>query len=386
MAKKANGEGSVNRYKNGWRATITLGRGIDGKLIRKQFYGKTKLEVLKKVDEFKVKNTLGLSTKDDKLTIQEWIKTWLEEYKMNDCRPSTMERYLGIYKNYIEDTNLGIIKLKDLKPLTLQNYYNDLVKKKNKTPDTIKVINKVLSGGMKQAQKEQLILNNPCLAVTLPKIQAKNEVMTFTIDEQKLFLNQLEGNRDKCIFSLALGSGLRLGELLGLKWSDIDFESRQITISRSIKRVKCFDEKSTTKTKIIEQLPKTKYSLRTIPLPEVTINELKKHKNMISKEKLKAGEIYIDNNLVFPNEIGGYIDARNLSKRYRRVLKKANIPYRKFHALRHTYATRLFENGVSLKVVQVLLGHSNMEITANIYTHVLEDEKVRAVDVLDKCL
>ncbi len=386
MAKKANGEGSVNRYKNGWRATITLGRGVDGKLIRKQFYGKTKLEVLKKVDEFKVKNTLGLSTKDDKLTIQEWIKTWLEQYKMNDCRPSTMERYLGIYKNYIEDTNLGIIKLKDLKPLTLQNYYNDLVKKKNKTPDTIKVINKVLSGGMKQAQKEQLILNNPCLAVTLPKIQAKNEVMTFTIDEQKLFLNQLEGNRDKCIFSLALGSGLRLGELLGLKWSDIDFESRQITISRSIKRVKCFDENSTTKTKIIEQLPKTKYSLRTIPLPEVTINELKRHKNMISKEKLKAGEIYIDSNLVFPNEIGGYIDARNLSKRYRRVLKKSNIPYRKFHSLRHTYATRLFENGVSLKVVQVLLGHSSMEITANIYTHVLQDEKVRAVDVLDKCL
>ena len=386
MAKKANGEGSVNRYKNGWRATITLGRGVDGKLIRKQFYGKTKLEVLKKVDEFKVKNTLGLSTKDDKLTIQEWIKTWLEQYKMNDCRPSTMERYLGIYKNYIEDTNLGIIKLKDLKPLTLQNYYNDLVKKKNKTPDTIKVINKVLSGGMKQAQKEQLILNNPCLAVTLPKIQAKNEVMTFTIDEQKLLLNQLEGNRDKCIFSLALGSGLRLGELLGLKWSDIDFESRQITISRSIKRVKCFDEKSTTKTKIIEQLPKTKYSLRTIPLPEVTINELKRHKNMISKEKLKAGEIYIDSNLVFPNEIGGYIDARNLSKRYRRVLKKSNIPYRKFHSLRHTYATRLFENGVSLKVVQVLLGHSSMEITANIYTHVLQDEKVRAVDVLDKCL
>lgn len=386
MAKKANGEGSVNRYKNGWRATITLGRGVDGKLIRKQFYGKTKLEVLKKVDEFKVKNTLGLSTKDDKLTIQEWIKTWLEQYKMNDCRPSTMERYLGIYKNYIEGTNLGIIKLKDLKPLTLQNYYNDLVKKKNKTPDTIKVINKVLSGGMKQAQKEQLILNNPCLAVTLPKIQAKNEVMTFTIDEQKLFLNQLEGNRDKCIFSLALGSGLRLGELLGLKWSDIDFESRQITISRSIKRVKCFDENSTTKTKIIEQLPKTKYSFRTIPLPEVTINELKRHKNMTLKEKLKAGEIYIDSNLVFPNEIGGYIDARNLSKRYRRVLKKANIPYRKFHALRHTYATRLFENGVSLKVVQVLLGHSSMEITANIYTHVLQDEKVRAVDVLDKCL
>lgn len=386
MAKRANGEGSVNRYNNGWRATITLGRGIEGKLIRKQFYGKTKSEVLKKVDDFKVKNTLGLSTKDDKVTVQEWIKTWLEEYKMNDCRPSTMDRYIGIYKNYIENTNLGIIKLKDLKPLTLQNYYNELVKKKNKTPDTIKIINKVLSGGMRQAQKEQLILNNPCLSVTLPKIQTKSEVMTFTIEEQKLFLKQLEGNRDKCMFSLALGLGLRIGELLGLKWSDINFENKELKISRSIKRVKCFDENSDTKTKIIEQLPKTKYSIRTIPLPEVIINELKRHKNIILKERLKVGEIYKDNDLVFPNEIGGYIDARNLTRRYKAILLKAGIPYRKFHALRHTYATRLFENGVSLKVVQVLLGHSSMDITANIYTHVLPEEKIRAVDVLNCCL
>lgn len=187
-------------------------------------------------------------------------------------------------------------------------------------------------------------------------------------------------------FSLALGSGLRIGELLGLKWNDINFENKELKISRSIKRVKCFDENSDTKTKIIEQLPKTKYSIRTIPLPEVIINELKRHKNIILKERLKAGEIYKDNDLVFPNEIGGYIDARNLTKRYKRVLSRANIPYRKFHALRHTYATRLFENGVSLKVIQVLLGHSSMEITANIYTHVLPDEKVRAVDVLDRCL
>ena len=90
--------------------------------------------------------------------------------------------------------------------------------------------------------------------------------------------------------------------------------------------------------------------------------------------------------MVFPNVLGGYTDARNLTKRYKTILNKANIPYRKFHALRHTYATRLFENGVSLKVIQVLLGHSNMEITANIYTHVLPKEKITAIDVLEQYL
>ena len=386
MSKKANGEGSVNKYKNGWRATITIGKNSEGKLIRKQFYGKTKSEVLKKVDEFKVKNILGLSTSDGKLTVQQWVKTWLEEYKMNECRPSTMDRYIGIYRNYIENTNLGIIKLKDLKPLTLQNYYNELIRKKNKTPDTIKTINKVVSGAIRQAQKEQLIFNNPCLFVTFPKNETKSEVMTFTFEEQKLFLKCIEDSRDRGIFNLALGSGLRLGELLGLKWSDIDFFNNEIKVSRSIKRVKCFDNDSSCKTKIIEQLPKTKYSERKIPIPKATINELKRHRSIIAQEKLKAGDIYNDNNLVFPNVLGGYIDARNLTKRYKAILKRANIPYRKFHALRHTYATRLFENGVPLKVIQVLLGHSSMDITANIYTHVLPKEKIRAVDVLEQYL
>lgn len=386
MAKKANGEGSVNKYKNGWRATITIGRGSDGKPIRKQFYAKTKTEALKKVDDFKLKNSLGLSTSNDKVTVQQWIKTWLNEYKINDCRPSTMERYIGIYNNYIENSDLGIIKLSELKPSNIQAYYNRLMKKQYKTPDTIKIINKVLSGGFGQAQKEQLILHNPCISITLPKVTAKKEILTFTVEEQKQFLKSLEDSRDRGVFSLALGSGLRLGELLALKWSDVDMKNGQLKVSRTVKRVKVFDENGEGRSKIMEQPPKTKYSARTVPLPEATISELKRHRNMINKEKLKAGEIYEDNDLVFPNEIGRVIDARNLTKRYSTALKNANVPYRKFHALRHTYATRLFENGVSLKVVQVLLGHSSMEITANIYTHVLPEQKTKAVEVLNSCL
>lgn len=99
-----------------------------------------------------------------------------------------------------------------------------------------------------------------------------------------------------------------------------------------------------------------------------------------------AGEIYENNNLVFPNELGGVIDARNITKRYKTVLKRADISYRKFHSLRHTYATRLFENEVPLKTIQVLMGHSSMDITANIYTHVVLTEKIKAIEVLNYCL
>lgn len=386
MAKKANGEGSVNRYNNGWRATITIGRGSDGKLIRKQFYAKTKIEVLKKVDDFKVKNTLGLVTTENSITVQQWVKVWLEEYKINDCRLSTMERYYGLYNNYIENKDIGIIKLKDLKPANIQIYYNRLIKNENKSPETIKMINKVLAGALRQAKKEQRILQNSCEFITLPKSINKGEIQVFSIDEQIKFIKSIENNRDRCLYNLALGTGLRLGELLGLKWSDIDLEKGELNVKRTIKRVKIFNDDSENKTKIIEQPPKTKYSARTVPLPAKTIKELARHKNIINKERLRAGEIYEDNNLVFPNEVGRVIDARNITKRYKTVLKRADISYRKFHALRHTYATRLFENGVPLKTIQVLMGHSSMDITVNIYTHVVLDEKIKAIEVLNYCL
>ena len=386
MVKRANGEGSINRYKNGWRGTITVGRSSDGKLIRKQFYGKTKTEVINKIDDFKSKNTLGLSTIDTNITVQQWIKVWLQEYKVNECRLSTMERYYGIYNNYIKDNDVGIVKLKELKPSNIQIYYNNLIKNKDKSPETIKMINKVLSGAFKQAKNEQYILKNPCEYITLPKCNNKKEILVFSKDEQREFIKVIENSRDRCLYYLALGTGLRLGELLGLKWSDIDLENGQLNVARSVRRVKIIDKETIGKSKIIQQAPKTRYSMRTVPLPSRIIIELKRHRNIINKEKLKAGEIYNDNDLVFANELGGFIDARNITKRYKTVLKKANIEYRKFHSLRHTYATRLFENGVSLKVVQVLLGHSSMEITANIYTHVLPQEKIVAVDLIDSCL
>ena len=384
MVKKANGEGSISRFKNGWRATITIGRDENGKLIRKQFYGKTKLETLNKANEYKNKYSSGILPSDEKITLKDWVRIWLYEYRINDLKPSSLSVYDGIYRNYIENSNLGNIKLKDLKSSNLQTFFNYLIRAENKDAGVLKNINKVLRPCLSQAVKEQYLPFNPCNGVTLPKVKAKKDIEVFTIDEQKHFIKFLENHRHKALIMLVLGTGLRIGEVLGLKWNDINFEDSTLTVSRTSKRVHIVNNKiSENKTEILELEPKTKSSRRTIPIPSNVLKELKRHKKRQAEEKLKAGEIYVDNDLIFPNEMGEPTDTRNLTRSYERALKKAGIKYKNFHSLRHTYATRLFENDVPLKTVQVLMGHSNIKTTADIYTHVMPDEKIKAVEKLN---
>lgn len=287
--KKANGEGFINKYGNMWRATITLGRDDTGKLIRKQFYGKTKMEALNKMNEYKNKYDTGALPSDEKITLQQWFKIWLYEYRINDLRPSTLERYSGIYKNYIKSSNIGMMKLKDLRTANIQAYYNTLVKDKNKTPDTIKTINKVLKSVLGQAIKENYISINYCNNVILPKITNKDEIEIFTVKEQNEFLSSLDKHRNRALFILVLGTGLRIGEVVTLKWSDIDFQAAELKVQRTLKRVAKLNtiDKEENRTEIIEQLPKTKYSERTMPIPTGIIKELKAHKKDRMKKKLK---------------------------------------------------------------------------------------------------
>jgi integrase len=331
---------------------------------------------------------IGTLCADDKLTLQQWFKTWLFEYKVNEIRPSTLSKYEGLYRNYIKNTQIGMIKLKDLKASNLQAYYNLLTRDKNKTPDTIKTLNKVIKAALTQATAEQYIFLNPCNHVILPKIAPKSEIQIFTLDEQLKFIEAIQDHRQRLVFLLGLGTGLRIGELLGLKWSDIDLVEMELTVRRTLKRVSIIDLKSGTKaegskTKIIEQLPKTEYSARTVPIPSTLVKELKKHKMIHNKEKLEAKDLYVNNDLLFPNEIGEPTDERSLTRSYERILKRAGIEHKKFHCLRHTFATRLFEREVPLKTVSILLGHSDIKITADIYTHVMPSEKIKAVDKLN---
>ena len=381
--KKSNGEGSINRYKNGWRATITIGRDSSGKLIRKQFYGKTKIEALEKMNEYKDNNRRGLILKDDKMNFQQWYKIWLFEFRANELKPSTIARYEVIYRNHIKDTLIGNMKLKDINTVILQTYYNDLIKQ-GKTEKFIKYLNKSIKPAVKQAKRMHYILEDFTENIIIPKGKSnREENKVFSLEEQKEFLMAIKTHKYRMQFILALGTGLRISEITALKWQDIDFIHGTLNVVRAVSGAYIPERLGLNINKDKITTPKTQTSVRTVTIPDIILKELLKHKENQDFHKEKYREIYDDKGYVFANEIGNYILIDTLRKSFSKVLKDNNIRHINFHGLRHTYATRLFEKGVPLKIIQKLLGHSSLEITADIYTHIINGEKISAVQELN---
>lgn len=379
--KRANGEGSLGKYKDGWRSRIMIGYNEDGKPIRKEFYGKTQKEVKEKLEQFKKQYLMDHIQVDDKTTVEEWFYTYIFEYKQNKIKPSSFERYEGIYRNYILGSSLGKTKLCKLNVTTIQKYYNYLL---NNTPGaTIKSINQHLKPCLGEAEKQDYINKNYAKLVELPKIKKEDTLEILTINQQKQFLQAIKGHKLEVLFLIALGTGLRLGEILGLKWEDIDFNNSTLSVKRSLKRVSFINKDLTKEYKVIEQEPKTSNSYRTVPIPKDILIKLKEHKKTQNKEILKYGNLYNNNSYIFCNKLGYPLDSKQPTRNLQSILKKLDIDPIKFHGLRKTYATRLFEANVQPKTVQSLMGHSDISITMNIYTQVMEDVKNEAVDKIN---
>ncbi|XZM33505.1 tyrosine-type recombinase/integrase [Clostridium perfringens] len=383
---KGNGQGTIYKMSNGkFRGQLTIGYNENGTPKRKSFTGKTKKEVSDKMKAFYVDNNRGLLPTDDKITLSQWFYTWLFTYRIHDLKPSSFERYEGLYRNYIEASSLGKIKLMDLRTHHIQAYYNSLVSEDGKSPSTIKTINKCLKSCLNQALKEGYVAKNYCTIITLPKDSEspKDTINVFTLEEQQCFMKECINNKNGMLYILALGTGLRLGEILALRWTDINLKENYININKALKSTYIIDNKGNREFTVIEQPPKTKNSIRTVPLNNNLIDLLLEHRKKQMIERDSNIDIYFDNNLVFSTPQGNYLSESNVRKSFKRVLKKCNLNDFRFHDLRHTFATRLFENGIPPKTVQSLLGHSNISTTLNIYTHVMKDTKDKAIDKLN---
>jgi integrase len=253
----------------------------------------------------------------------------------------------------------------------------------------IKNTHKFLNKFFVFALSEGYIIRNPLYGLKLPTVneddidENEGNIETFTDEEINTLVKSIGNDKLKYIVLFAVMTGARMGEILALEKTDI--KNGIVKINKSVRTVRVYTDESNYEYERKTTRPKNKSSIREIPLPDVLIKEMKNLNVLVNEERLKLGPAYLDNKLLFPSQTGTYIDDKNLRKSWQRAIAKAGIKYRKFHCLRHTYATRMILNGVSILTVSRLLGHSSIK-TTEIYAHTLEDMKIQAVNTLNSML
>ena len=313
-----------------------------------------------------------------KLTLGEWLHTWLWEYKKPKLRPISFDSYAMLVRRHLAPA-LGHIALRDLRPEHLQHFYNEKTQQGLFTR-TVRYCHVVLCGALAQAEKNQLIVRNVSTLTELPRA-TRQEMHSLTLDQVTAkLLPAITPDRLFAAIFLAFGTGLRRGELLALRWKDVDLKAGILHVRQTLVRVTNHGATAGEgRTRLLMHEPKTQHSRRTVPIPEACLTALQQHKARQAEEKLHLGPAYQDHGFVFCRPEGTPMAPEMLPKTFERLLAQAGLPPIRFHDTRYTFATLMLELGESPKTVQTMLGHSRVAITLDIYSHVsLELEKKAA--------
>ena len=379
MAKKrANGEGSIRKRKDGrWEGRYTAGHDLEtGKAIYKNVLGRSQAEVKEKL-----KQAIGEAqaldvTKAGKYTVGEWMEVWFQDYAKIKVRPSSHQTYQGYIHNHIRP-NIGDIPLEKLTSLDLQKFYKKLLAQgrvdrveakgqpKGLSAKTVRNIHQILSSALKLAQGQRLILANPAEGCALPRVEHQ-EMKNLTTVQLASFFREARDSGVFELYYLELATGLRRGELLGLKWEDIDLERGDLRVRRQVFRING---------EVVEAPLKTKNAYRTLPLAEDTVSVLR-------EQRKKVG----NSHWVFPSPNGGPISPDSVLHMLHRVLKRAGLPKVRFHDLRHTFATLALQNGVDVKTVSGMLGHFSAGFTLDTYAHITSAAQRQAAQTMGSVL
>ncbi|MVB12756.1 Transposase from transposon Tn916 [Caprobacter fermentans] len=241
----------------------------------------------------------------------------------------------------------------------------------------------MFSTALKQAYENSLINRNFVEFVKLPKV-TKKEMRILSLSEEQKLLTTIKASdeRYKIGILICLCTGIRVGELCGLQWRDIDEVTHVLSIRRTLNRLPAMDQ-SKRKTELVIGIPKSDKSIRDIPLPSFLIDDLKAYKAQRDKEKVAAGDIYDERGFIICNEIGRPIEPRTMEDVFKRLLISAGVANANFHAMRHTFATRAVESGVDIKTLSELLGHADVSTTLNRYAHSLDEQKRKAMALME---
>lgn len=380
MAKKrGQNEGSIRKRPDGtWEARVTIGIMADGKQKQKSLYGKTRQEVNIKMTDLLNNLQKGLITNPTEMTLAEWLDFYMMEYKKQFVKPATYNNYTIKVKNHIKPA-IGHYKLKALRQDIIQKFINSL-SDKGLAPATVEAIFKLLHNALETAVDDGLIVRNVANRVRLPKVP-KPKIEAFTVAQQRAFEEKAKETYMGDMYIFDLCTGMRLGELLGLKWGDIDFEKDQLHIKRTIFKAKDPDNPEDS-WHLNFGPPKTPASQRTIPLHQTAMKLLADVFAQQEINKATAGAACEDNDLVFCTKLGRPQDPTNMRRTFYRICDKAGISGLHPHCLRHTFATRGVDAKVDVRVMQSFLGHANIQETVNTYTHIQADTARSQMDLL----
>lgn len=379
--KKANGEGSITKRKDG----RYMGRyTVESK--RKAVYGDSFEEVRQKLNEILNEIAKGAYVEPNKYSVEKWLQEWLELYALPTVKRSTYISYEGYVRIHLVP-EIGQIKLTSLSTRDLQKFFKEKAgteEKKGLAPKTLRNIYNMLHSALDQAVADHKILRNPTLNVKLPKVKSK-EMRVLTVEEQAVLQDAVSRVDELHAYGItfAVSTGVRLGELLALRWKDVNEKEHYIYVRRTLGRLQKVDEKGhlvkkekgTPSTEIVVRSPKSELSMRKIPLFDELWNDLMAYKEKQNALKDALGLEYQDQGYIFATPLGHHNDPKVYQTLFKRIVAAAGIESANFHALRHTFATRALESGMDIKVLSALLGHAQASTTLNLYGHVLPDHK-----------
>jgi integrase len=367
--KRGNNEGTIMKRSDGrWHGRLTV---ADGK--RKHIYGKTGQEVARRMVELQHALEMGLSLPDERQTVGQYLHTWIEVAK-SQVRGSTWRRYNDFVRVHLIP-GLGKGPLARLTVQQVQVFYARKLSE-GLSPTTVHHIHGVLHRALKDALRMGLVQRNVTEMLRPPR-RANKEMMVLTEEQAACFLEAVKGDRFEALHVLALTTGMREGELLGLRWQDIDLENTTAYVRMNVQEAD---------RGFILAETKTAYSRRSIRLSKLGVAALRQHRARQDRDREALGKAWNSSlDLVFPNVLGGLMIPDNLAKRsFKPLAQKAGlVPEMRFHDLRHTAATLLLSRGVNVKVVSEMLGHADISITLRIYAHVIPNMQQVAADVMD---
>lgn len=372
--RNAQGAGSIRQRPDGrWEGRITVGRDPGtGKQLRRSVYADSQAEVVKAIQRLQTEREAGTYTEPSKMTVSAWLDIWLKDYTAH-LKPRTKTLYEGHIRARIKPA-LGAVKLQQLKPHQIQAFYNSLqAGDKPMAPKTIQNLHALLHKALQQAVEVEYLRSNPTQGCKLPRVE---KAQIHVLDDAQItrFLEAIAGHEYETLFTIALFTGMRQGELLGLTWDCFNFKKGTIYIYRQLQKDKG----------VYQFGPVKNDKPRTISPAGYIMDMMKSHKLVQTEWQLRAGPAWENKDgFVFTDELGQHIKRTTVIHRFQRVIKGLDLPISRFHDLRHSYAVASLRSGDDARTVQETLGHHSAAFTLDVYAHVTEQMKKESADRMD---